>query len=107
MTQVGSVIANWLIIAISTFLMILERKNIGKYILSGIPINMRSYVEGHYIKIQHVFTSWLRAMFTLSLSIFLLTYIGLFIIESIFGFSLEKTFTLAIIGGIMEFIPYA
>lgn len=87
--------------------MVLERKNIGRYILSGMPIHMRSYVEAHYVKIQQVFTSWLRAMFTLSLSIFLLTYIGLFIIETIFGFSLEKTFTLAIIGGIMEFIPYA
>ena len=91
---------------ISTFLMLLERKAIGKYILSSLPLDLRHYAESHYSRIQHVFTSWIRGMFFLSVSIFLLTYVGLTLVETVFGFSLEKTFTLALIGGIMEFIPY-
>jgi predicted PurR-regulated permease PerM len=51
-------------------------------------------------------------------SIFSVTYIGLYLLEFILNidtvrhltgipeFTIEKKFTLAIIGGIMEFIPY-
>lgn len=106
MTQVGGVIANWILIGISTFLMVLERKSIGQEIMAIIPEGGKKYVESHYAQIQRVFTSWMKAMLILSGSIFCITYIGLLLTEFIFSFSLEKTFTLAIIGGIMEFIPY-
>ena len=45
-------------------------------------------------------------MLILSMSIFAVTYIGLSLVELIFDISLGKTFTLALISGIMEFIPY-
>lgn len=86
--------------------MLLEREVIGRYILKIIPSDMQYYIENHYAQIQTIFTSWMKAMLILSASIFVVTYIGLFILE-LFGISTEKTFTLALIGGIMEFIPYA
>ena len=106
MSQVGGVIADWTLIGISTFLMVLERKTIGNELMSIIPTAARKYVANHFLQIQHVFTTWMKAMLILSGSIFCITFIGLSIIEGIFWFSLGKTFTLALIGGIMEFIPY-
>lgn len=105
-SQVGWAITNWLLIAISTFLMILERKAIGKYILESVSKEKKAFLTSHFEKTQHVFTSWMRAMLILSISIFAVTYIGLTLVEVIFDISLGKTFTLALISGIMEFIPY-
>jgi predicted PurR-regulated permease PerM len=45
-------------------------------------------------------------MLILSLSIFTITYISLTIVELVFGFDTGRTFTLALISGVMEFIPY-
>ncbi len=98
MSQVGGVIADWTLIGISTFLMVLERKNIGTELMRIIPIRARTYVESHFLQIQHVFTTWMKAMLILSGSIFCITFIGLSIVETVFQFSLGKTFTLALIG---------
>lgn len=45
-------------------------------------------------------------MLILSFSIFFITYISLTLVEFIFGFDTGRTFTLALISGVMEFIPY-
>ncbi len=105
-TAVWWAVANWILIAIMSFMMVLERRTIGWFILSLTPKNIDTYLQTHYHQIQHVTTAWMRAMLILSLSIFAITYIGLFTLEVIFDFDTERTFTLALIGGIMEFIPY-
>jgi predicted PurR-regulated permease PerM len=86
--------------------MILERKRIGKYIIDSVSKEKKEFLSVHFAKTQLVFTAWMRAMLILSISIFAVTYIGLSLVEFIFGISLGKTFTLALISGIMEFIPY-
>lgn len=117
-SAVGGIVANWGLIAITTFLMVLERRHIGKFIMDIAPDGIEHYLRKHYQSIQDVTTSWIKATLILSLSIFATTYIGLHIMELImnmdfmrelFGieaFSIEEKFTLALIGGIMEFIPY-
>ena len=100
------VVANWALIAITTFLMVLERKQIGKFIIDISPTHIDKYLESHYRSIQKVCTAWIKATLVLSLSIFATTYIGLILVQWIFGFDTERAFTLALIGGIMEFIPY-
>ena len=37
MSAVGGVVANWGLVAITTFLMVLERKRIGKFLLEIAP----------------------------------------------------------------------
>jgi len=105
-SAVGGVVANWSLIAVMTFMMVLERKQVGNFILSMAPKNIDIYLHDHYHQIQHVTTAWMKAMIILSLSIFVITYIWLLTLETIFDFDTGRTFTLAIIGGIMEFIPY-
>ncbi|MBP6981298.1 AI-2E family transporter [Candidatus Gracilibacteria bacterium] len=105
-SNLGGLISDWVMVGITTFLMVLERKKIGKYIITSLPPESHKYVSKHYGQIQNVFTSWMKGMLFLSMSIFIITYIGLFLLETFGGFSTGKTFTLALIGGIMEFIPY-
>jgi predicted PurR-regulated permease PerM len=109
--QLGGVIATWLIVMVSTFFMVIERHSIGRFILTIAPKNISEYLERNYTKFQDVFSAWIKAMFVLSLSIFITTYIGLYLLEWIGSIwvaelQIEKKFTLALIGGIMEFIPY-
>lgn len=86
--------------------MALERRKIGNFILEVMPDDIESYLIGHYKEIQTTLNAWIKAMLILSFSIFFITYISLTIIEIIFGFDTNRTFTLALIGGVMEFIPY-
>ena len=105
-SNLWGLISDWVMVGITTFLMVLERKNIGKYIITSLPATSHKYVSRHYGQIQNIFTSWMKWMLFLSMSIFIITYIWLFLLETFGDFSTGKTFTLAIIWGIMEFIPY-
>lgn len=106
LSSVSGVFFNWILIAIMTFLMTLERKTIGKFILDIMPDNIEVYLISHYKEIQTTLNSWIKAMLLLSLSIFFITYISLTLVELIFNFDTNQTFTLALISGVMEFIPY-
>ncbi len=86
--------------------MVIERHQIGKFILEILPDQIEVYLRRHYGEIQQTLNAWIKAMLILSMSIFFITYISLTIIEFIFGFSTGRTFTLALISGVMEFIPY-
>lgn len=106
LSNVGGVFFNWILIAVMTFSMTLERRSIGQFILDILPNTIESYLIEHYIEIQRTLNAWIRAMLILSFSIFFITYISLTLVEFIFGFETHRTFTLALIGGVMEFIPY-
>ena len=106
LSSIGNVFFNWILIAIMTFLMVLERRNIWKFILDISPSNIESYLIIHYKEIQQTLNAWIKAMLTLSFSIFFVTYVGLTLAELIFWFETGRTFTLALISGVMEFIPY-
>ncbi len=106
-STVGGVVTEWIIIAVTTFLMVLERREVGNFILKVSPKKTSMYLHTHYLQIQHVGSSWIRWILTLCLSIFLMTYIGLTIVQFVFGFQVPQSFSLALISGIMEFVPYA
>lgn len=106
LSSVGWVFFNWILIAIMTFSMTLERRNIGQFILDILPNNIEWYIVKHYTEIQFTLNAWIKAMLILSFSIFFITYVSLTLVEVIAWFDTERTFTLALISGVMEFIPY-
>lgn len=106
LSSVGGAFFDWILIAIMTFLMALERVRIGRFFLSIVPDSIEHYMMVHYREIQYTLNSWIKAMLILSLSVFTITYISLTLVEVIFGFDTQRTFTLALISGVMEFIPY-
>lgn len=105
-SNVSGVFFNWILIGIMAFMMTLERKKITQFILDIVPDEIEGYIVKHYHEIQKTLNTWIKAMLMLSFSIFFLTYVGLTLTELIFGFDTGRTFTLALIAGIMEFIPY-
>lgn len=105
-SSVGGTVANWALVAIMTFLMTLERDRIGAFLLYMLPLNYREYARNHFHDVEEVLASWIKAMLLLSGAIFFVTYVGLISVQTVFGFDLGRTFTLALISGIMEFIPY-
>jgi len=105
-SSIGNSIVNTWLIAVTTFLMVLERKRIGRFVLDIAPTDIERYLHEHYTSIQQVTTAWIKATLILSASIFTATYVGLTLIDWIFDIDTEQAFTLALIGGIMEFIPY-
>ncbi len=106
LSSVGGVFFNWILIAIMTFSMAIERHSIGQFILDILPSNIEWYLIKHYKEIQGTLNAWIKAMLILSLSIFFITYLGLTLVEVIVWFDTERTFTLALISWVMEFIPY-
>ncbi len=117
-SAVGGVVANWAFIAIMTFFMVLERRKISNLLLSLAPAHFDIYLKNHYRSVQNVCNSWIKATLILSVSIFVVTYLWLSLLEfmlntdflqnllNIEPFQIENKFSLALIGGIMEFIPY-
>jgi predicted PurR-regulated permease PerM len=84
LSSVGDVFFNWILIAIMTFSMALERRRIGQFILDIMPDAIEAYLMVHYREIQFTLNAWIRAMLVLSCSIFTITYISLTLLELVF-----------------------
>ena len=104
--SIGNTIIQGFILIIMSFLMALERNHIGKFILSIVPDETGEYIKKQFHWTQNIIGHWLYGQLVLGGSIFLITLIGLLITEFVFSFHTGKIFTLALIAGIMEFIPY-
>jgi len=87
------------------FFMVLERKNIKKFFYDIIPNKVSKYLSSREDKIVNSLYDWLKWQFLLAIIMFFIVFISLTIL-SFFGIDLENNFTLAIIAGLMEFIPY-
>ncbi|MDD2916847.1 MAG: AI-2E family transporter [Candidatus Gracilibacteria bacterium] len=104
-SSVSGGIFQGIMIGVFTFFMSLERHAIREFIHTILPGNIRMYVlkrEGSFLQ---VLSSWMRGQIILCASIFGLTLIGLLCLK-LFGIHIDDIFTLALIAGLMEFIPY-
>ncbi len=105
-SSVGNMLVNIVFIGIATFFMVLERHEIGNMLLNILPTPISTYLDKNFSRMQTVTISWIKATLILSVSIFAMTYIALVVIDLVFPFSIEGKFSLALISGIMEFVPY-
>ena len=92
-------------IVVFTFFMSLERHAIKEFLYEVFPKNIREYLILREDSFLRVLGAWMRGQLLLSLSIFSLTLAGLASLR-LFGIEVEGIFTLALIAGLMEFIPY-
>ncbi|MDD2891396.1 MAG: AI-2E family transporter [Candidatus Gracilibacteria bacterium] len=104
-TTLSGGIFQGIMIGIFTFFMSLERHSIKEFLYRAFPKNISSYLSSRENSFLGVLRAWLRGQLILGLSIFFLTLIGLFFLQ-FFGIKIEGIFTLALIAGLMEFIPY-
>ncbi|HBB27161.1 TPA: hypothetical protein DCZ36_01530 [Candidatus Gracilibacteria bacterium] len=94
-----------IMIGIFTFFMSLERHSIKKFLYQVFPKNISIYLLSREDSFLRVLGAWLKGQLILSFSIFALTLLGLWALR-FFGIQIDSIFTLALIAGLMEFIPY-
>lgn len=108
--NIGASVFNFLsafiFVGIMTFFLVLDRKSVGSLIVNILPENIGTYLERRFVQIEEILSSWIRWQGILWLSIMTLTYIWLTILELITGVTFEQKWFLALIAGIMEFVPY-
>lgn len=92
-------------VIVFTFFMALERHSIKEFLYRVFPEKIREYMIFREDSFLQALGAWLKGQIILSFSIFALTLIGLWSLR-LFGIEVESIFTLALIAGLMEFIPY-
>lgn len=92
-------------IVVFTFFMSLERRTIKGFLYEILPDTVTTYLRSRENDFLRVLSLWIRGQLLLSLSIFALTLLALASLR-LFGIRLDGIFTLALIAGMMEFIPY-
>lgn len=94
-----------IMVGVFTFFMSLERRAIKEFLYSVLSGDIREYLVRREDAFLHILLSWMKGQTILGFSIFLLTLLGLFSLR-LFGVNMDNVFTLALIAGLMEFIPY-
>ncbi|MDD5376515.1 MAG: AI-2E family transporter [Candidatus Gracilibacteria bacterium] len=94
-----------IMIIVFTFFMTLERHSIKDFLYRTLPKDITKYLLSREDSFLQVLSSWIKGQLILCTSIFALTLLGLWSLR-IFGIQVENIFTLALIAGLMEFIPY-
>lgn len=92
-------------IGVFTFFMSLERRSIKEFIYTVSPKKTREYLISREETFLKVLSAWMKGQVILGASIFGLTLVGLLCL-GLFGIKMDNIFTLALIAGLMEFIPY-
>lgn len=104
-SSVTSSIASLVLLVIFTFFIALERHNIRQFFYDLLPVKWEKYFLQKEPAIVKSISDWFKTQWILWLAIFVMTYLGLYIIK-IFWVDLEWKFTLALIAWMMEFVPY-
>jgi predicted PurR-regulated permease PerM len=86
------------------FFILLEREQIGHFILALFPHKDREYILSKTVTIQKKLNRWFRGQGILMLSIGFGMFIGMKIFEFLFG--MKYAVTVAIFAGFMELFPY-
>jgi len=93
-------IFSFFLVLVLTFYMVVEENAIKKLVWSVAPEKHQVYIMHLVNRMQQKIGLWLRGQLILSLSIFVLTYVGLLIL------GVKYALVLALIAGLLEFIPY-
>lgn len=103
--SVTGALINFIFVFVFSFFIALERKEIRTFFYKIIPQKTALYLLNKEDRIITSLYNWLKWQMILGVSIFIITFIGLLFLR-IFWIEIEETFTLAMIAGLMEFVPY-
>jgi len=98
-------VVNWVfvlaIIFILSFYITLEKKSLIKFLISLFPEKYQNFVSQLFVLSQKDLSAWGLGMLIMMVSVGVLTYVGLLILN------IRFTFILALLAGITEIIPWA
>lgn len=88
-----------------TFFIILERRVFLRWFFVILPSDLGHYFRSRQRTIGNAIHAWLRWQLLLALFMFAINLIGLFVAQ-LLGLPVNHIFSLALIAGAMEFVPY-
>jgi predicted PurR-regulated permease PerM len=102
---VTSAVTTFTLFLLLTFFIILERRSFTWWFFAILPSDLGHYFRGRRHVISNAIHNWLRGQILLALFMFAINLLWLFIAQ-LFGLPVEHIFSLALIAGAMEFVPY-
>lgn len=103
--SITNVVMNFVLVFIFTFFIALERNDIRIFFYKIIPQRYSKYILSKEDEIVETLFNWLKSQIILWVSIFVITFAWLLFIR-LFGIEIDEIFTLALVAGMMEFVPY-
>lgn len=100
-----SAVATFALFLLLTFFIILERRSFLRWFFAILPSDLGHYFRSRQHTISDAIHAWLRGQLLLAAFMFGINLIGLFIAQLI-GLPVSHIFSLALIAGAMEFVPY-
>lgn len=104
-TGVTSAVTTFTLFLLLTFFIILERRSLIRWFFGILPSDLGHYFRHRQAVIAHAIHAWLRGQLMLALFMFVINLVGLSIAQW-FGLPVNHIFSLALIAGAMEFVPY-
>lgn len=102
---VTSAVTTFTLFLLLTFFIILERRAFIHWFLTILPSELGHYFRGRQRAISGAIHAWLRGQLILAAFMFSVNLVGLFIAQ-LLGLPVDHIFSLALIAGAMEFVPY-
>lgn len=104
-TSITTAITSFTLFLLLTFFIILERRVFLKWFFGILPSDLGHYFRSRQHTISLAIHTWLRWQIILALFMFAINFVGLFIAQKM-GLPVDHIFSLALIAGAMEFVPY-
>jgi predicted PurR-regulated permease PerM len=95
---------NFIFALVVLFFLLMEREQIGHFILALFPERDRAYIQEKTIRVQSKVSDWFRGQLILMVAIGLAMYIGMKVLEFFFG--MQYAATIGMLAGFMELFPY-
>lgn len=100
-----SAVTTFALFLLLTFFIILERQSFLRWFFAILPSDLGHYFRSRQHTISDAIHAWLRGQLLLAAFMFGINLIGLFVAQLI-GLPVSHIFSLALIAGAMEFVPY-
>ncbi len=104
LTEVFQGVFNFVFALVVLFFMLMEREQIGNFILALFPERDRAYLREKISSVQEKMADWFQGQLILMISIGLAMYVGMKIFE--YSFGMQYAATIGLLAGFMELFPY-
>ncbi len=102
---VTTAVTTFFLFILLTFFIILERQVFLRWFFAILPANLGHYFRSRQRTVGNAIHAWLRWQLLLAVLMFSINLVGLFIAQ-LLGLPVNHIFSLALIAGAMEFVPY-
>ncbi len=95
---------NFIFALVVLFFLLMEREQVGRFILLLFPERDRAYLQEKTIRVQNKVAAWFRGQVILMVSVGVSMYVGMKFLEFFFG--MQYAATIGMLAGFMELFPY-